>query len=93
MALKKKAAPVPDKNIQDAFSTNRGYMLLERSNGWVDYTITDRDYYLMEEGNLPDDGRTLTEIAEGLADGRRLKVTGEVSFDTVLVNYVNTNID
>ena len=60
----KRQTPILDHETQAAYATHKGYMLLERSNGWIDYSIADRDYYLQEEGHMPDPSERMETIAK-----------------------------
>lgn len=89
----KRQTPILDHETQAAYATHKGYMLLERSNGWIDYSIADRDYYLQEEGHTPDPRERMETIAEKLADERKLGTLKAIPFETAMTDFVNTNID
>lgn len=82
-----------NKEMQNSYRTSRGYLILDRAGGWVDYTFTDNDYYLLEEGRLEDIGQLMENIAAALVSERKLKLMGEVPYETVLANYIHANID
>lgn len=89
----KKTAPILDHETQAAYATHKGYILLERSNGWIDYSIADRDYYLQEEGHMPEHGERMELIAESLANERKLGKLCAIPFENAMMDFVNTNID
>lgn len=82
-----------NKEMQNSYRTSRGYLIMERAGGWIDYTFTDTDYYLLEEGRLEDIGQLMENVAASLVSERKLKLTGEVPYETTLTNYIHANID
>ena len=92
---KKRPPRTLDKEIYNAYATTRGYLIVERSGGWVDFTFTDHDYFLLDEGRMPvgDTARPIRDIAEFLARDRRMGLGNEVPYETAMTNFVNTNLD
>lgn len=82
-----------NKEMQNSYRTSRGYLIVERAGGWIDYTFTDNDYFLLEEGRLEDIGQLMENIAASLVSERKLKLRGEVPYETTLTNYIHANID
>lgn len=82
-----------NKEMQNSYRTSRGYLIVERAGGWIDYTFTDNDYFLLEEGRLEDIGQLMENIAASLVSERKLKLRREVPYETTLTNYIHANID
>lgn len=71
----------------------QGFLIIERANGWSDYTFTNRDYYLLEQGQLLDTFESIYKTALKLSVERKISILEEILYETAIINYVHTNID
>lgn len=78
-------------NNTAAFLTDKGYLMLERRKGGIDYTLAGEDYLSKEAGFLPQPKADLEKIAVEITMKRNINIIGREDYEQVLINYVMAN--
>lgn len=78
-------------NNTAAFLTDKGYLMLERRKGGIDYALAGEDYLSKEVGFLPQPLADLDKIAIEITRKRNINIIGREDYEQVLINYVMEN--